>query len=338
MGGAGRTAAPAVAPAPPDPAAPHFGAYVPDGQRDPRALDAFERAAGRRLAVVHWYQGWGVADASRWLQPAWMDAVGARGAIPLISWEPWDYTRGLAQPAFALGAILRGDHDAYVARWARAARGWGRPFFLRFAHEMNGTWYPWAEGVNGNRPGEYRAAWRRVRGLFRRAGATNVAWVWCPNTPYPGSAPLPALYPGDDAVEWVGADAYNFGTGRSGGAWQPFAAVFGPAYQQLLALAPAKPLMVAEVACAEHGGSKAAWIADAYGTQLPDAFPPVRAVLWFNGRDAPGSAPGGADWRIQSSAPARRAFAAAAAAPYYGAPPRGGRVTPPGPGPGPATR
>ena len=46
---------------------------------------------------------------------------------------------------------------------------------------MNGNWFAWMEGVNGNQPGEYVAAWRHVHDIFTAVGATNVSWVWCPN-------------------------------------------------------------------------------------------------------------------------------------------------------------
>ena len=39
--------------------------------------------------------------------------------------------------------------------------------YLRPMHEMNGNWYPWAEGVNGNVAGDYVNAWRHVRAIFR---------------------------------------------------------------------------------------------------------------------------------------------------------------------------
>ena len=110
-------------------------------------------------------------------------------------------------PAAHLGALgLRGggqparlpaldDHERHPRR-ARPALGdadqsaWGKPLVLRFAHEMNGDWYPWSEGVNGNAAGQYVPAYRRVVSLFRSVGATNVTWVWSPNVAYPGSVPI----------------------------------------------------------------------------------------------------------------------------------------------------
>ena len=43
----------------------------------------------------------------------------ARGAVPIISWEPWDSWRGGSdQPEYALARIAAGDHDALIDRWA----------------------------------------------------------------------------------------------------------------------------------------------------------------------------------------------------------------------------
>ena len=85
------------------------------------------------------------------------------------------------QPDFQLADVIAGHHDAYIREFAEGARDWGHPFFLRFNWEMNGNWFAWSEGVNGNQPGEYVAAWRHVHDIFTQVGATNATWVWCPN-------------------------------------------------------------------------------------------------------------------------------------------------------------
>ena len=124
-------------------------------------------------------------------------AINERGAVPLISWEPWDSWRGGPdQPKYALGRIAAGRHDALIDRWAAQVAEYRRPVMLRLAPEMNGDWLPWSTGVNGNRPGDYVAAWRHVRARFRRAGADNAIWVWNPIASYDGSTPLRELFPG----------------------------------------------------------------------------------------------------------------------------------------------
>ena len=84
------------------------------------------------------------------------------------------------EPDFQLSDVIAGTYDAYIAQFAAEAQDWGHPFFLRFNWEMNGNWFPWSEGVNGNNPGEYVAAWRHVHDIFAAVGATNATWVWCP--------------------------------------------------------------------------------------------------------------------------------------------------------------
>jgi endoglucanase len=68
--------------------------------------------------------------------------------------------------------------------------------------------------------------------------------------------------------------------------------------------------MVAETACAEQGGSKADWIADAYSTQIPNNFEKIKAVIWFNENKE-------TDWRIESSPAAQNAFATAIQSNFY---------------------
>jgi len=298
-----------------------WGAYI-DGTRwgfgdapwDARTMDRFEAQAGKRVSIVHWGQPWYRNGLPQPFYPNDYAAVRNRGAIPMVNWNSWEASAGGApdQPAFRLREIIDGRYDAYIRSWATGARDWGKPLFLRFNHEMNGTWYPWSEARNGNGAGEYVQAWRHVHGIFRAVGATNVTWVWSPNTVYPGSIALASLYPGDAYVDWVAMDGYNWGTNPiKPSGWRTFFEVFRPTYDALVALAPTKPIMIAETGSSEWGGSKAAWIADGIGTRLATDFPRVRALVWFDWNAE------GMDWVIESSASAQAAFASAIADPRY---------------------
>jgi beta-mannanase len=167
---------------------------------------------------------------------------------------------------------------------------------------MNGSWYPWSEQVNGNRPGDFVAAWRHVTGVFAATKATNVTWAWAPNVPYPGSTPLGALYPGDAYVGRVGVDGYNWSTLQPGSVWHSFGDVVGPGVAQLTSLTT-KPVYVSETGCPEVGGDKAAWITDMWAWLA--AHPEIRGVTWFDFDKE-------TDWRIDSSDASLHAFAAGA--------------------------
>lgn len=164
---------------------------------------------------------------------------------------------------------------------------------------MNGAWYPWAEAVNGNTPGSYVEAWRRVHTLFREEGAVNVSWIWSPLVRSLGSLPLSNFYPGDDYVDWVGLDGYNGGTALEWGGWISFEKLFGASLSELQTFTK-KPIAICEMGSAEQGGDKGEWI-----RQFFDALkrhPEIESFTWFNFNK-------GTDWRITSSPSAARSFA-----------------------------
>ena len=243
-------------------------------------LRAFQSQWGREPALVMWFQAWG--GDNRALDTDLLDRVVAVGAVPEITWEPWKPGAGVNQPAFALRAIARGDHDDYVAGWADGLRDWGGAVYLRLAHEMNGNWYPWAVGggANGNTAADYVAAWRHVVGIFRDRGARNVRWIWCPNVKYPGSAPLGPLYPGNGWVDWIGMDGYNWASAAGDADWLSVGQLFGPTYKSLAG--KGRPMLIAETACAGSGDDKSAWIRDGFLAGVPKAMPKVKAVTYFN--------------------------------------------------------
>jgi hypothetical protein len=281
-----------------------------DAPYDMRSLTAFESDAGKRVSLLLWGQTWFDGGVPHRFAPELLERVRQHGAIPILDWSPWDLAAGgyHEQPDFQLADVIAGTYDPYIREWATAAAAWGKPFYLRFCHEMNGTWYPWSERRNGNSQGQFVLAWRHVHDIFESVGATNVTWVWGPNEESGSTIPLAGLYPGDAYVDWMGMSGYNWGGDRG---WRSFAKTFGSLYGKLHELAPTKPVMVAETAAPETGGSKAAWIRDALAVQLPTAFPNIKAFVWWNKKDAE------RNWVIESSPSARAAFANGIGSPYY---------------------
>jgi mannan endo-1,4-beta-mannosidase len=284
---------------------------------DMNAVASFEQGAGKSASMVQFFQPFaqcGGASCSFYSFPTEpMDSIREHGSIPVLSWSSQAIPSTLNQPDFQLSDVIAGRYDDYIARFATEARDWGHPFFLRFNWEMNGDWFPWAEGVNGNVPGQYVAAWRHVHDIFVAAGAGNVSWVWCPFVDPSGSLrSLASLYPGDAYVDWTGLDGYNWGANpASPRGWRSFDQLFRRSYDEIAGrIAPSKPLMVGEVGSSEYGGSKAAWIRDALA-RAPVEYPQIRALLWFDKFDDD------MDWPIETSAPATAAFAEGVGQPAY---------------------
>jgi cellulose synthase (UDP-forming) len=263
-------------------------------------VNAFEQAVQAHVGIVMWYADWSHAQPSL----AQLRSVAARGSIPEISWEPWDYSGSPThQPRYTLGSIIAGRHDAYIRRWAIALRRFGSRVYLRLAQEANGNWYPWSEAVNGNRAGQFAAAWRHVHRIFTKLGADNVRWVWSPAA---GTTRLDAgLYPGSRYVDVVGVSVFNGGSRLKWGGWRSFARIFNPTARTLARIAPDKPIQISEVASAEAGGSKAAWISSMFADLR--TFPAVTSLVWYDVRKQ-------ADWPVTSDRGAARAFRAGARA------------------------
>lgn len=260
-------------------------------------LDSFGNAVGRFPQIVMWYQDF----TGNPVQPAFMNAIRSRGGLPMVTWEPDNHLREREpQPAYALRRIVNGRFDPYLRRVAAEAAAYRHEFMIRFGEEMNGDWYPWGVGVDGNTPTDFVAAWRHVVRIFRAAGAHNVVWVWSPNI-LEGSATFKPFYPGESWVDWVGLDGYN-----DGRPWKSPLATFGASYDSLSRLTR-KPLMIAETASTtiSTAMSKANWIRRLFGWALPGEMPRVRAVVWFDMNR------GRADWRLENSPAAFMAFSAA---------------------------
>ncbi|YCQ19632.1 beta-mannanase [Arthrobacter sp. Z1-9] len=297
-------AAPTPAPTPVPPAVStanlRFGVATTGGPLASAELDEVSRLAGESPSSVLFYKDFLQAPPI-----SEMNAVRARGAVPLVTWEPWAWGGGVDQPAYSLDRIAAGDFDARITEWGQALAAWGYPVQLRFAHEMNGDWYPWAEGVNGNEAGDYVQAWRHVHDVMAATGASNVSWVWSPNVPYWGSTDLAGLFPGAGYVDVVGLDGYNWGTSATWSGWISPQDLFAPGIAELRSLAPGLPILIAETASSEAGGSKAAWNTDlvSYLAAQPD----VMGFVWFHMQKE-------ADWRINSSDASAAAFQSALAA------------------------
>jgi len=274
---------------------------------DMSAVSQFERTMGRGLSIVQFASPFADCSHPAACSPfpfptAQMRNIRNYGAIPFLSWSSSSLSSDPNQPEFQLGDVIRGNYDAYIREFAREAAAWGQPFFLRFDWEMNGSWFPWAEGANGNKPGEFVTAWRHVHDLFAAAGASNATWTWCP---YAGNkhaaAGLRRYYPGARYVDWTCMDGYNWGRARGNATpWMSFDEIFGASYWSIQGFAHSKPMLLGELASNGPTRRKAAWISDMFSA-LP-RYPLVRGLVWFDQFDR------GIQWPVETAPSTASAF------------------------------
>jgi hypothetical protein len=275
---------------------------------DMRAVTAFERVTGKGLSLVSFLSPFAqcaapsVCTMEKFPRKPFED-IRAYGAIPFFSWNSTFSPPSITQPDFQLSDIINGGYDSYIRYFADSARAWGHPFFLRFDWEMIGFWFPWNEGVNGNQRGEFVKAWRHVHDIFTSAGATNATWVWCPNVNIYGDLPkLGPLYPGDSYVDWTCLDGFNWGIRRGSPGWLSFNQIYRSTYRQIARrIAPGKPMVIAEIASSERGGSKAAWIRNMLRT-VRTRYHKVRGLIWMDVHER------NTGWPIEKPPKVRRAF------------------------------
>ena len=163
---------------------------------------------------------------------------------------------------------------------------------------------------------DYAAMYRHTVTRLKADGITNAIFVMAymnyekwNNTPW-----WPDLYPGDDAVDWIGVDTYT--NAQPGGFHNgdftylvnrtTDATKFAGYYTWVTTQHPNKPFMVSEWGVFEYPSDPAqkAWI---FSTVAPELgrYPAIRALVYF---DSP-AAPKG-DTRPDSSPPALAAYRA----------------------------
>lgn len=267
-----------------------FGIDVPSA--DPALVDAAAVDSGASPTVLNIF----VKLDSRSFTVDTLEEMSERHLMPMVSLEPWSVEStwtGGGLPQYRLSQLSAGRYDAELTRIARTIAAFGKPVYLRFAHEMNGDWYPWAEGVNGNQPGDYVRAWRHVHDLVK-AISPRAKLLWSPNAGTRLKS-LPKLFPGDRYVDAVGMTAYGHGASAMD--------TLTDTYHALLALSK-RPVILAEVGA--DGAAKASWIAG-FGGFVSSASRVV-GFVWFNTSTETTKATG--DYRFDDSPANTAAFAA----------------------------
>jgi hypothetical protein len=290
-----------------------LGAYLDGTPYDEfQAVQELERLLGHKMQYALWFQAWG--DDDRDFPTYWIELAAQKGLTPVITWEPWkrDFANAAAvQPAYSLAGIAAGEHDEYIRAWAKSAKSVGVPMTIRFAHEQSTEpgarlWYPWQGDPEG-----FKAAFRHIVTLFREEEATNAQFLWSAMWLNEWAS---QYYPGDDVVDLVGTTVLNHGTAPTvpWAKWRSFDELFTGQYQA--ALQWGKPIILTELATAEQGGDKAAWLRDCF-TSLKTTYPLVEGVLLLEMHSDRGWPE--INWSVTSSPESLTAFKEAIDDPHF---------------------
>lgn len=266
-----------------------------------RLMDLSERL-GHRPGWVVVFEQW-PEDSARAEWEGLLTSVRhshALGAVAVVTWEPMYYRAADgAEVIITAERVLGGEYDGYIDEFARRLAALEGPVVVRLMHEMNLARYHWgvpAEAYDARAPGVYQALWRYIVGRVRAGlgeAAARVDFAFCPNAesvPGPGNSTghdwntMAAYYPGEEWVDLVGVDGYNWGDTQTPerhgwrSHWRSLPDILGPAVRELRQLAPGKPVHVFETASAPTGGDKAQWLREAAAAAQVWDLP---ALVWF---------------------------------------------------------
>ncbi len=264
--------------------------FIPNLIDNFSSLSATENDLGLKFHATKWYLDWNEDFTSDIA-----NQIHNHGTVPELTWQPQKNSIGVAY-----NDVIQGSYDTYISNFATAVKNLGFPIRISLAPEMNINSVSWAIGKQGNTADNHKQFWRYVVTKFNDAGATNIQWIWSPNTRSWGDTiSYNDIYPGDSYVTFVGLDGYNWGTTQSWSTWQSFREVFDQSYNEMTALT-SKKILLMEVASTEKGGDKAQWIRDMM-SDLQTRFTQIQGFTWFDMNKE-------TDWRIDSSQGAKIAF------------------------------
>lgn len=264
-----------------------LGAWPSSNEKN---IEHFNQLAKRPSDIIHTFIS--ISQDTSWWKGS-IDYVKSQGATNLLTLE----MKKSDGQDYSTVDINNGLLDAHFINLAKDLKSWqnGSEIWIRPLHEVNGNWYGWCIGdsqVNTNE--SYIQAFQRVVKIFRANEANNVKFIYNVNDQNVGKgASYMEAYPGDEYVDYVSMDGYNWGTSRAWSTWQGFREIFDEAYNALIS-GSKRPVIIAEYASTEMGGSKAAWITDMKNQIQSGAYPKLTAVIWFNENKE-------TDWRIESA-------------------------------------
>ena len=202
--------------------------------------------------------------------------------------------------------VMNGAADTQLLSLANAIRPSGsRPMLLLY--------FPEPEDDVADAPQDFAPAFRHVRDVMGDLG-TGVKWAHTLSHPAYTEGLGDLYYPGDDYVDYITCDGYNWcpdaGHGTTKRTFsQLFTATNGFAEEKR------KEWFVTEVGSWDDpapGWSKASWI-EGMG-RTAKRWPALRGIMWFNHDLADGFL---CDWRIEDTPTAVDAFGALASEPYF---------------------
>jgi hypothetical protein len=207
-----------------------------------------------------------------------------------------------------------------MVEWANAIRPYGPQIWLSFQHEPEER-----SNIPNGDAGDFILAWRNFMTVIDSEGVELAGRVWI-MTDYAFQLPVAdrrhpdRWYPGDEWVEAIAADVFNWHECRTGinNAWTPPRSIIEP-IRDFGLKHPTEHMMIAELGSVEDPADpsrKGEWITDVQNLFKDPTYSQFTHVSYFNLHMDEGIFD--CDFRVSTSTAATDAFVALADDPFYG--------------------
>jgi Glycosyl hydrolase family 26 len=259
-----------------------WGAHVKplDGETRRTAVERFETELGQTMNAARVYRRWEdkfPTDDFRWM--------GKQRRLVVLSIKPIR-ADGSHIPWADIATAQPGTqvYDELID-WAGRIKDFGRPTYVVLHHEP--------EGVDDQASGtsqDYVAAWKRFAEIIRADAGSKAKLMWImtdasfgPDAEDWQQASL--WYPGDESVDAIGVDAFNWFTCRGRDEpWRSLQELADPA-RQFAAAHPDKEFWITEfgtIGDVADSARRQAWITDAATLATQPGWEQLHGVLHFD--------------------------------------------------------
>ncbi|SDQ32812.1 glycoside hydrolase family 26 protein [Thermostaphylospora chromogena] len=255
-----------------------WGVYVPPEGSLRRSVESLERKVGRTFDIVFAYHDMSTTENGELLRDD--EPKIGRERLLLLGWESerWELGDNIPWATIASGRLDKEIIDPQAKR----IKKYGKPVLIGFDGEMELR-------EDSGTPADYVAAYRHIVDRFRKLGVDNVAWVWAVTGYLDYSKRWKAFYPGDDYVDWISYDPYNFAHCRNA-PWRSFEETVRPAYNWFIRNGFGhKPFILSEYGTEsdpDRPKARGEWYKDVPRTLKK--MPNIKAVLQWNAVDSEG--------------------------------------------------
>ena len=133
---------------------------------------------------------------------------------PLTDGDSWDVSDTTVVASILPGGTKYEKFNGWMENLAnflnslQTPEGTKIPVFFRPWHEHTGSWFWWGQKLCTTE--QYKALWHMTHNFLQEKGANHLLYAYSPGTEFTDSPSYLERYPGDDIIDLIGFDTYQF--------------------------------------------------------------------------------------------------------------------------------